>query len=137
MFLIFGLFVYFRYTFVFDPRVGRYEKSKMFFFFHYSYSHRVRSCVLTMCCDGGHLGFMIDTKNVRDNLFHHSLYNLEFLVSVENLFSLICIFGNTSSKLQISDKIEICSTLTKLQFKYQLILFYICTCIVCTHALNS
>ena len=78
---------------------------------------------------------MIDTKNVRDNLFHHSLYNLEFLVSVENLFSWICIFGNTSSKLQISDKIEIYSTLTKLQFKYQLILFYFC--ILCTHALNS
>jgi hypothetical protein len=32
VFLILGLFVYFLYNFVFDPRVGRYEKSKMFFF---------------------------------------------------------------------------------------------------------
>ena len=31
VFLILGLFVFFLYTFVFDPRVGRYEKSKMFF----------------------------------------------------------------------------------------------------------
>ena len=33
MFLILGLFVYFLYTFVFDPRVGRYEQFKMCVFF--------------------------------------------------------------------------------------------------------
>ena len=35
VFLILGLFVCFLYTFVFDPRVGRYEKSKMFVFYQY------------------------------------------------------------------------------------------------------
>jgi hypothetical protein len=37
VFLILGWFVYFLYNFVFDPRVGRYEKSKMFFVFFYQY----------------------------------------------------------------------------------------------------
>ena len=37
VFLIWGWFVYFLYNFVFDPRVGRYEKSKMFFVFFYQY----------------------------------------------------------------------------------------------------
>jgi hypothetical protein len=33
VFLILGLIVYFLYTFVFDPRVERYEKSKMLVLF--------------------------------------------------------------------------------------------------------
>jgi hypothetical protein len=37
VFLILGLFVCFLYTFVFDPRVGRYEKSKCFFFINIIY----------------------------------------------------------------------------------------------------
>jgi hypothetical protein len=36
VFLILDLFVYFPYTFIFDPRVGRYEKSKMcYYYFQY------------------------------------------------------------------------------------------------------
>ena len=36
LFLILVLFVYFPYTFIFDPRVGRYEQSKMcYYYFQY------------------------------------------------------------------------------------------------------